>query len=233
MSVEREVRLCELLNSLLLRELIPGEENKTLMPWYPDLKGAYLWNDLDRTQPPRRRAVDLAALIEAGDFGKTLRLEWGDILVVSTRISESNREPFILTTEQSKQLSALQSKKIVVKFGDTAVVATLSPGVGGLNGQPKRSQPTVRYSDEGISGYQLPGIEFNHFAKNVSQKYGGFHGRFRLVRRGEPGPLDQMYLFDASLNGRPLPATGDGGLDGSLFQLQDGDEVTFYPLPKP
>ena len=232
-SVEREVRLCELLNSLLLRELIPGEENKTLMPWYPDLKGAYLWNDLDRTQPPRRRAVDLAALIEAGDFGKTLRLEWGDILVVSTRISESNREPFILTNEQSKQLSALQSKKIVVKFGDTAVVAILSPGVWSQNGKPHFSPAFVNYPDDPTQSAVLPGTEFYHFAKNVSQKYGGFHGRFRLVRRGEPGPLDQTYQFNASLNGSRNSAKGDGGLDGSDFQLQDGDEVTFYPLPKP
>ncbi len=256
-SLDREFSLAEMLDRVLLRSLEPGQQDRTVMPWYPDLSGAYIYNDLDRRQPPIKKPVDLRAMLEVDDFGKNLRLEWGDILVIPKKSPRGDEEPYVLPASKASalklairkeiHLSIVGESPVALTFEQGAIVLPEGTGVGASSGG---SFPTVgtlaRWS--------------------ASRGYRKFHGRFRIVRPHQPVPLDRVFLFDASFGSRPtsgipigvnlpppipgqpvsspaaaaglvVPALGVSSNDefpnGDLFVLQDGDIVTLYPLPKP
>jgi|GEM_PF-2958128 len=256
-SQEREFTLADLLDQLLLRRLDPGEQDQTPMPWYPDLAGAYVYNDLDRAQPPLKKPLNLAALIESGDFGKGIRLDWGDIVVVPKRTRQGDEQPYVLPATKEESLKNALRKNVIVKVANVSIPMTFERG--------RLIVPETQGSDPG-NPTQFPRIRsvVQGLSKLSKDTY---HNRFRIVRQGDPGPLDQVYLFDATLGRRPSPSIASGrstmspvfiGLpqvlppppgsqasppststaseefaNGDLFVLQDGDVITLYPLPTP
>ena len=224
-SVEREYSLANLLDRLLLRELKPSEQGHTLMPWYPELKSAFVLNDLDRTQPPRKRSVDLVALIASGDFGKNLRLEWGDILVIPEHVPSGGEEPYILSAEGDKKLAELLACRLTVRIANKS-------------GDEKVEQLTLQrnqvYREPGHKPVEPNIADSRRLIRIVSamSSYGPFHGRFRVVRRGESAALDQTHPFYFNLgpDGKLKSYQESTGLS---FVFQDGDEITLFPLPKP
>ena len=268
-SVEREFTLAEMLDRILLRSLEPGREEQSPMPWYPDLAGAYIYNDLVRTEPPKQTPVNLAALIETGDFGKSLRLNWGDLLIVPKQPRKGDTEPYVLPAEKSKALGLAIRKIIRLGVGSEPVKA-FTFELGAIV-EPTSPKP---YGSANI--YQMIRTLAQWQSEHFQQK---FHGRFRVVRPGEPGALDRVFRFDATLGAPGFPmagvrnvlppspppagpvpgvpgvpvavgrlvappsprpagsvssaAGGEEFPDGDGFVLQDGDQVTLYPLPKP
>ena len=281
-SVEREFTLAELLDRVLLRSLEPGQQEQTVMPWYPDLAGAYIYNDLVRTEPPKQTPVNLAALIETGDFGKSLRLNWGDLLIVPKQPRKGDTEPYVLPAEKAQALQLAIRKVIRLGVG-TEPAQSFTFELGAI------VEPKSAKSFGSTSIYQMIRTLAQWQSEHFQQK---FHGRFRVVRPGEPGALDRVFRFDATLgsqtrSGPVLPVYGGPGVpvagvfnipppslppaipvpavpgvpvavgrslappsprpagsissaaggeefpDGDGFVLQDGDQVTLYPLPKP
>lgn len=216
-SFAREYRLSDLLE--LLTTMPPANRGlqPSLLPRYPDLRRAEIYNDLDRNRPPKRHSVDMQALIDTGDFGKSIRLDWGDIVIFPNSPGSGNGEGFSMSADQIRALKTVNRRRVTVTIGEEKIPLEID-------------NPLAQ------AGRSLSRTELSTLIKGLGKPKLDLQNRFRVVRRGEPGALDEVYDCDLSEPDPSKVVRVDLQFDGTrsvFFRFQEGDEITLFPASKP